>query len=142
MLGTSLKGQFAQRLIHVLKCRGYLSDRSAEGVATRPILDCLGCTRAMARRYLTGLAIPDHLALLKLAKYLNANPGWLLFGEHDTRGLQLTSQTIHLPIVIIEHLLNALQQHTAQTGHELPTSFLINLMSDLSQMQADRKTLT
>ena len=68
--------------------KGHHSGRSKAGVKIDKLSEVCDCSQQMARRYVLGEALPDIDIIVKIAKWLNVSPGWLVFGE-EPKLLQL-----------------------------------------------------
>src|SRR5262245_41830072 len=66
-----------------MQSKGYVSQRSRAGVSVAKLKEVCGCSHQMARRYVLGEALPDIEITVKIAKWLNISPGWLLFGDES-----------------------------------------------------------
>jgi transcriptional regulator with XRE-family HTH domain len=83
-MALTAKEEFAERLVQVMRDRGYLSQRGAQsGVDVGPLSKYAGVSREMARRYTEGSALPDPNRLQKIAQWLNVRPAWLRDGEGE-----------------------------------------------------------
>lgn len=81
MIDSSRKA-FARRLSDALRAEGYVSKRGAKsGVDVSPITAWAGVTREMARRYVSGQALPDPDRMAKIADALHRRVAWLRDGE-------------------------------------------------------------
>lgn len=78
---AEIKTAFANRLIDLLVERGEISARSPKGVSTQNLIKVTGCSKTMARRYIFGVNLPDQKNLNLMAKWLEVDPRWLLYGE-------------------------------------------------------------
>ncbi|HAT7873611.1 TPA: transcriptional regulator [Legionella pneumophila] len=72
---------FANRLISILKDRGYTASRSPNGICIKTLAEFTGASEQICRRYIRGDALPDYEKVKQLAFHLQINPGWLIFGE-------------------------------------------------------------
>lgn len=78
-----LTRRFSGRLVKLLIKNGHSSRSASTGVKVKDLATIAGCSFEMARRYANGAALPDALAIIDIAKWLNVDPGWLLYGERQ-----------------------------------------------------------
>ena len=79
------KPGLGQRLVERIKAKGYADPDSKFGIKVTEF--------ALDHRYAPGsvfkwigdVVVPDHETILRLARDVDALPGWLLFGDEETR---------------------------------------------------------
>lgn len=134
-----LTKQFASRLRDAMLAAGFSSQRSTAGVSIHRLAEITGHSVQICRKYLRGEAIPEPQKLLVLAQQLNVTPGWLLFGDEDNHS-SLVTNTIRVNQNTLSYILNKASYlyKNAQTQAEA-TKFLIELIVDISQINADEE---
>lgn len=80
-LHAKIREGFRKRLIYILKKRGYISTKAHSGVSAKAISNALGCSFTMARKYLSGQALPENKTMEKIASWLEIDTWWLLYGS-------------------------------------------------------------
>ncbi len=144
----AFRTSFANRLIGKLRERGYISKHGISGVNGNQLAKALGISLPMARRYINGKSIPTNITLHKLAKWLDTDPAWLLYGnvisdtyqEMDITLLQeifsklypILSSTTLSKEKYDDVIINAIYiyRHVYTIKSELPKAKAITLMTD------------
>lgn len=140
MTRMQLMHAFSQRLILVLKKKGFQSATASSGVKIKALAETLGCSVQIARRYALGESLPEPEQLLKIADWLEVSPGWLLFGEQQKENENIISAEIDMEL--LRHILTRLaslfvQSHASQALVE----FAQDLIYDALHMKASKKTI-
>lgn len=133
----NLTKQFAHRLREAMIQAGFHSPRSTSGVSIHKLAEITDYSLQICRKYLRGEAIPEPNKLVDIAKTLNVSPGWLLFGDHHPPSKQ-SEDTLHIKKELLHYILmkaGPLYQRS-HLEDEVP-AFLVNVISDLSQMNTD-----
>ncbi len=86
MSGTSdyrqqFKSLFATRLISKLRARGFVSRLGIGTANGKQLAEAIGVSLPMARRYINAKSIPENKTLQKMARWLDVDPNWLLYGD-------------------------------------------------------------
>ena len=76
---------FSDRLIEIMKLRGYKASRSPHGICMRSLSGFTQASEQICRRYIRGEALPNYEKIINIAKELNVSPGWLLFGDETEK---------------------------------------------------------
>ena len=131
--------QFALRLRNTMIEAGFNSQRSTSGVNIHKLTEITGHSPQICRKYLRGQAIPDPLKLIDIALQLDVSPGWLLFGDHEERDqdsnhkLTINTDLLHYIFTQAETLYHS------DCASEERSDFLLELTSDLSQINANEE---
>jgi transcriptional regulator with XRE-family HTH domain len=132
---------FSGRLVRLLIQNGYASRSAATGVKVRELAEMAGCSFEMARRYTSGNALPDPIAIKTIAEWLKVDPGWLLYGTHQE---QNTSE--NAPLVLTMSDLKHLLEHIAPVYLKLESGndagilqlneFFCDVIADFARMHS------
>lgn len=135
---------FASRLVRLLIEHGHASRSSSTGVKVSMLAKKAGCSFQMASRYVKGEALPDALAIQHIAKWLNVDPGWLLFGNH-----QESKSEMHEPITLAHSDLKLLferiipvyiaQQYADEKNIPQLHDFFCEVITDFSRLHAPQE---
>lgn len=134
---------FSKRLIELLERKGLSSTRSTAGVNFNELAKAVGCSNQMARKYTLGQALPDADTILKIAHYLNASPGWLLFGENPTAPIDANqSELVGIDYELLRHILHKISPLFVSTENANEVvNFAMDIIYDASHLNTDRKTI-
>ena len=97
----------------------------------------------MVRRYVLGEALPDIEKIIKIAKWLNISPGWLLFGEETILPVNLDKNNlIHIESELLEYILKKSIQLIFLT-HDVKelVAFIMDIINDTTHIDADKKAI-
>lgn len=75
------KSLFATRLISQLRARGFVSRLGIGTANGKQLAKAIGVSLPMARRYINAKSIPENKTLQKMARWLDVDPNWLLYGD-------------------------------------------------------------
>lgn len=128
---------FAARLRQACKDRGHTSERNASGVDVGAVAANGGCSYEMARRYVSGLAVPGEEVMRNLASWLRVKVGWLAFGERaGAKGAAEVSAST------LEACLAAVQEAQEIAGVALPPARAAALVAALYREAEDGAPVT
>jgi transcriptional regulator with XRE-family HTH domain len=140
MKDRTYKIDFAARLCRLMIDRGFVSSRSKHGACPKELENCLSCAPMLAIRYLTGYSLPSPPDLLKIAKWLKVNPGYLLFGEDSEAEFPHNHKLIKIDQETFKYCLGKLSSviHKS-TDKESATEHCSKLIAELSKMNIDKE---
>ncbi|EHL30529.1 hypothetical protein LDG_7481 [Legionella drancourtii LLAP12] len=97
----------------------------------------------MARRYVLGEALPDIDITLKIAKWLDISPGWLLFGDESKIPNNINENNlIHIDHDLLEYiLLKSAQLFLVTDDLKELVSFIMDIVDDTTHIEADKKSI-
>lgn len=131
---------FSERLVSLMREKGYISERSKSGIQINKLAKTCDCSNQMARKYILGLALPEVDVTVKIAKWLDISPGRLLFGE--------TYETSNKPNLlcvepdILEYILTKTTELTSIiTDKKELVSFIMDIINDTTLIEADKKSI-
>lgn len=106
--------------------------------------NAIGCSSQMVRRYVLGEALPDYFVAIKIAKWLEVSPGWLIFGD-EFNGLNNDSnnqEQIKIEKEVLEYALENLIPliHSSTNQKEL-ISFIVSILFDASYISPDNEKI-
>jgi transcriptional regulator with XRE-family HTH domain len=141
---ADLAAKFSKRLNALLQKEGYISNRSKVGVEIGQLAKIAGVSYQMARKYTLGIALPDYHLIPKIAKWLNASPSWLLFGEKDSNTPEIKSSSlIEIDIDLLRYIHNKcitlLFPSTPEP--EKIANYIVGVIYDAAHINADAKTI-
>lgn len=116
---------FSGRLRAAAQKRGLTSGRSRSGVDVVGLAEAAGCSYEMARRYSEGLAMPKPDGIRVIARWLNVEPAWLMYGEGEMTG------PAEIDPSLLERCLSAVQEAQRSAGIQLPSDRLAHLVAAL-----------
>lgn len=134
---------FSERLTSIMQFKGYNSERSKAGVRIDKLTEVCGCSHQMARRYVLGEALPDIDITLKIAKWLDISPGWLLFGDESKIPNNINENNlIHIDHDLLEYiLLKSAQLFLVTDDLKELVSFIMDIVDDTTHIEADKKSI-
>ncbi len=134
---------FAKRLNSLLRKEGYSSNRSRAGVEINELAKVAGVSYQMARKYALGLALPDYYVILKIAKWLNISPSWLLFGEKELLASEnRSSSLIEIESELLKYILyKCIILFPPTSEAEKIINYIVGIIYDASHIDADNKTI-
>lgn len=139
-----LVSNFSRRVIEQLHKKGIVSSRSSGGISFKELAKAIDCPLQNARKYVLGLSFPDLESILKIARFLDVSPGWLVFGEEptppkntNTTGVELVNLDYDLLRYILEKSAS-LFSHTTESENVI--NFVMDIIYDISHIQADLET--
>jgi transcriptional regulator with XRE-family HTH domain len=136
------KMEFSERLREAMLLCNYGSSRSTLGVSPAALRDAVGCHLEMALRYLDGRSIPDPETLVKIAMWLNVDPGTLLFGDASRLASVADKNLLKIDSSLLEYALTKLlKSHKRSESAPDKVAFFMSILSDLGELQVDRKQL-
>ena len=131
--------QFSIRLRDAMIAAGFLSSRSPSGVNVDKLTEITGYSLQICRKYLRGEACPDPMKLIDISEKLSVSPGWLLFGENDSKA-PCGSQTITIHKNLLHYIFTqASDLYNGPTLNDEVPDFLLSLTADMSQIDADEE---
>jgi len=135
--------KFAKRLNVLLLKEGYISNRGKAGIEIGELAKVADVSYQMARKYALGLALPDYHIILKIAKWLDVSPGWLLFGEKELVVPEQPSTTlIEIESDLLKYILQkCMVLFPATTDADKIINYITGIIYDASHINADHKTL-
>lgn len=132
---------FAVRLRDTMMLEGYTSSRSTSGVDICKLAEITGYSQQICRKYLRGQAIPEPSKLIEIASKLNVSPGWLLFGDDSQKPLA-SNEHLSISKRLLHYIFaEASALYTIERSKEDIADFLVDLIVDLVQINADEKQL-
>jgi transcriptional regulator with XRE-family HTH domain len=134
---------FSKRLTDIMQLKGYHSLRSKAGVTISELTKICGCSHQMARRYVLGDALPDIEITIKIAKWLDVSPGWLLFGEESNIPNNIDKNNlIHIESDLLQYiLLQSAQLFLLTQDTKEVVSFIMDIINDTTHIDADKKAI-
>ena len=137
-MGKELYESFASRLIQTLKDKGHTASRSPNGICMRTLAEFTGVSEQICRRYIRGVALPDYEKVKQLAKHLDVNPGWLLFGEdtNSTSEHALNETLLHYILKHSHHL-----HPTTEGSNDDYATFVLGLAKEVSEINTSEDNL-
>ncbi len=138
-----LREAFAARLNTALKSKNQRSNRAQNGVCAKALAEIAGCSYQMARKYTTGLAMPEYATTLAIANWLEVSPGWLAFGDQPGDvNLNIAEDTILAPLDLLREIIfQAIACSHNVTNLNDFTDFVMTVLQDVYKMKADKKTI-
>lgn len=138
---VDLTKQFADRLRAAMLAAGFPSQRSTSGVCIHTLAEITGHSVQICRKYLRGEAIPEPLKLVEISSKLNVSPGWLLFGTNDNAP-PIPTDKIIISKAVLQYVFSqaALLYNNPDLVAKTP-DFLLELVNDVSQIDADGEQL-
>lgn len=125
--------------------KGLLSERSKAGVKIDKLSKVCDCSQQMARRYVLGEALPDIEIIVKIAKWLNVSPGWLVFGTDaaDKPGYVGDKETLVCiaPDLLEYILLKSAPLFLLMDDTKELTAFMMDIINDVTHLEADPETI-
>ena len=134
---------FSKRLVELMIRKGLASSRSAAGVNFSQLAKAANCSNQMARKYTLGEALPDPDTIIKIATFLEASPGWLLFGDNPASPNNLKqAELIGIDYELLRYILLRVAPlfSVAQDPKEV-INFVMDIVYDASHLDSDRKTI-
>ena len=138
-MSKELYQSFATRLIQTLKDKGHTASRSPNGICIRTLAEFIGTSDQICRRYIRGAALPDYEKIVRLAKHLGVNPGWLLFGEDSNK----TSEQPVLNETLLHYILkhsHCLYSATVGSNDDY-ANFVLELIKEVSKINTSEENL-
>ena len=132
--------EFAERLRRIMIKKGHISQTSACGVSPTALSRGIGCFMEMALRYLDGRSIPTPEVTLKIAKWLEVEPAYLLFGEQET--IRKCANQIIIDKEIISYTFKRIIPLIKKSENESEIiDFFNSLLSDVSLINLENTEL-
>lgn len=139
---AQLLKNFSERLTHTLKENGQAAPRTKPGVDLVVVSELANCSIQMARRYITGSALPDIAIIVKMAKGLNVSPGWLLFGEEHHQSMSSSHENLNINIDVLRAvLLKGSELFAISDNYEKWVSFIIKIIQDVTEVDTNNDNL-
>ncbi|HAT6977359.1 TPA: transcriptional regulator [Legionella pneumophila] len=130
---------FANRLISILKDRGYTASRSPNGICIKTLAEFTGASEQICRRYIRGDALPDYEKVKQLAFHLRVNPGWLLFGDDENAA----SKKNEIDETLLHYILR--QSHhlypVSHGGNDDYADFVLGLIKEVKAIDTSENNL-
>lgn len=82
---NNYKLDFSERLRKAMIQKGHGSRSAASGASPAALCKAIDCYPEMALRYLDGRSVPSPDIVLKISKWLEIEPAYLLFGEQENK---------------------------------------------------------
>ena len=126
-----------------MQLKGYGSEKSRAGVKIDKLTEISGCSHQMTRRYVLGEALPDIDITVKIAKWLDVSPGWLLFGDES----KIPTNCDKNNLIYIEHdlleyiLLKTAPLFLVTDDLKEVVSFIMDIVNDTTHIAADKKAI-
>ncbi|MFA6301662.1 MAG: transcriptional regulator [Legionella sp.] len=130
---------FADRLIAVMKSKGHIASRSPSGICIQTLATFTGASEQICRRYIRGDALPDYDKVKQIAKSLQVNPGWLLFGDEGyplTPKNQMDESLMHY---ILKHSL-PLYRDSSRSNDDY-ADFVLGLAKEVGAIDTTKENL-
>lgn len=130
---------FSNRLIDTMKSSGYIASRSPSGICMRALSEFTGASEQICRRYIRGDALPDYEKVKNLAKHLQVNPGWLLFGDEGypaTAKDQIDESLLHYILKQSHHLY----RYTPDNNDDY-ADFVLGLIKEVRTIDTSKENL-
>ncbi|MBI5448593.1 MAG: hypothetical protein HY939_07740 [Gammaproteobacteria bacterium] len=137
----SLAFAFSERLVSLLKQKGFQSHTAVSGVKIKILSEKLDCSVQIARRYTLGEALPEPEQLLKMAQWLEVSPGWLLFGEEkiNNKGFD---ERLNIDPDLLRYILIKMQPFFSNTSEvDAVVEFTLDLLYDASHLKTTKNML-
>lgn len=134
--------EFSERLRGLMIARGHASYSASSGVSPTALCKGIGCFTEMALRYLDGRSIPSPENILKIAAWLDVEPGFLLFGEQGAKKSKQDHNKINIDKDLLIYALQKALPIIKNVKHESEAlEFFISILLDLSQMEIETEQL-
>jgi hypothetical protein len=129
---------FSNRLINAMKANGYITSRSPNGICIKTLSEFAGASEQICRRYIRGDALPDYDKVIKIARHLNTQPGWLLFGEskEEPKPEPIDSDLLHYILIKSYPLYPDGVEYADNYAN-----FVLKLISDVQEINASKEDL-
>ena len=138
-MATGPYQSFANRLIDILKAKGYTASRSPNGICIKTLAEFTGASEQICRRYIRGDALPDYEKVKKMADHLQVNPGWLLFGDEGHQApssCQIDETLLHYILKESHHLYR--NDHGNNDDY---ADFVLGLIKEVRSIDTSEKNL-
>lgn len=137
MSRIELTTRFSERLNLKLRETGYHSKRISGGVQLTELANIAGVSYQMARKYSSGIALPEPEVVMKIARWLNVSPGWLIFGE-DTSHQIMGVEQIVIQRDLLSYILSKIFEIFSldQTGNNI-IDYTLEVIYDASHLNTD-----
>lgn len=135
---------FAKRLNSILLKKGFSSSRSKAGIEINQLAKVASVSYQMARKYALGMALPEYHVVLKIAKWLNVSPSWLLFGEKEPSApnYHKSSTTIEIEAELLKYILQkCIILFPPTNDAEKIINYIFGMIYDASHIDTDNKTI-
>jgi hypothetical protein len=138
-MATGMYQSFANRLINILKTKGYIASRSPNGICIKTLANFTGASEQICRRYIRGDALPDYEKVKQVAKHLEVNPGWLLFGDEGDHGpskKQIDETLLHYILKQSHHLYR-----DSYGNNDDYADFVLGLVKEVREIDTSKENL-
>lgn len=127
---------FAERLVGLMRAKGYVSTGSRSGVDVTALSKAAETTYEMARRYCEGKAIPRADKLTRIADWLGVSPSELLYGDQPRPA---ESRLIHTEV--LQSCIEAAKRAETIAGKEMPAEKTAKLVALLYEEAIDGREM-
>ena len=135
---------FARRLAAVMQEKGHGTDRSKAGIDIQTLAKITGSSYQMARKYAMGDVLPEPHIILKIAKWLDTPPSWLLFGDNPATSANPKSldDIVEIDQKLLRYILDKCSVFLEFSNNKDDAlDFILETIYDASHLNADNETI-